>query len=76
MKRKTSEKVTLAIRKILEEKRRGVRVMLLSGCKVWLPKNKVNFRTDDYNGQQIVEIPGWLKKRVDEDCRKQENGYY
>lgn len=76
MKKRTSEKAILAIRRILEEKGKGIRVLLMSGCKVWLPKSRVNFRTDDYNGQQIVEIPGWMKKRVDTDCRKQRNGYY
>lgn len=75
MKRKTSSNVTLGIRKILEEKGKGVRVMLMSGCKIWLPKSKANFRTDDDTGQQIVVLPGWMKPRIDDDCRKQRNGY-
>jgi hypothetical protein len=49
--------------------------MLMSGCKIWIPKSKANFRTDDDTGQQIVVLPGWMKPRIDDDCRKQRNGY-
>lgn len=58
----------LSIRKILQESRsgKGIWVQLISGVKVCLPKNHVDFQIEDWGGRVAV-IPLWLKKKIDKE---------
>jgi hypothetical protein len=68
MRRKTPGKATIAIRAIVEEKGKGIKVQLVSGHNVWLPASISNIRTDDYGGR-LVEIPAWLKCKIDKQLQ-------
>jgi hypothetical protein len=68
MKRKKSHTATIGIRKVIEEKGDGIHVQLVSRRTVWLPKNKICIRTDEYYGL-LAEIPVWLKKKIDNELK-------